>query len=176
MLHNLNADTELCSSLLPVEYRVIRFWGASCREMPSETTLFVFRISGAAELRRGTSKFALEHAVEGCFRCIADRGGDLADVRIGRHKPIRSQLEPPPCEIRHGRLAQKVTKALGESGARNPDLMGEVRDGPMVSRVFVEQRERFADHGIACSPKPSLVLIRQVLNETPQSFDEKNFR
>ena len=51
-------------------------------EMPSETSLFVSQISGAAELRGRTSKFALEHAVERCFRCIADLGRDLADVRF----------------------------------------------------------------------------------------------
>ena len=58
--------------------------------MLSETTLFVSPITGAAELCGGTSKFALEHAVERRFRCIADLSRDLADVRIGRLKYFRS--------------------------------------------------------------------------------------
>lgn len=138
--------------------------------------LFFSEVTRAAKLRGRTSKFPLEYAVEGCFRGIADRGCNLADVRTGRLEHFRSQFEPPPREICHGRLAQKVTKALRESRARNADLVGELGDGPGVRRVLMQQRERFTDHGIACSGEPSLLPIRQVVDETPQRLDEQNFR
>src|SRR5262245_50932750 len=44
---------------------------------------------------------------------------------------LRSQPEPPTCEIRPGRLGQRVSKALSESRGRNHNLVGEVRDGPV---------------------------------------------
>ena len=50
--------------------------------MSSASSWFVSQSTGAAELRRRTSKFPLEHAVERRFRCIADLGRDLADVRV----------------------------------------------------------------------------------------------
>jgi hypothetical protein len=43
---------------------------------------FLLPGTGAAELRRRTSKFSLEYAVERRFRCIADFGRDLSDVRV----------------------------------------------------------------------------------------------
>src|SRR5262249_35065415 len=153
---------------------LLQFWRASSPGMPSETTFFVCHIT--AELCGRTSKFPLEHAVERRFRCIADLGCDLADVSIGRPKYFTSPLEPPPCQIRQWRRAEKGSKALSESGARNADLVGEVRDGPRARRVLMEEGERFADHGIARSGEPSLLLIRQVLSETPQRLDEQNLR
>ena len=69
-----------------------------------------------------------------------------------------------------------MTKALSKSRARNPDLMGEVRDGPRVRRVLMQKCERFTDHGIARTCKPALLLVRQVLDETPQSLNKQNFR
>jgi hypothetical protein len=68
-----------------------------------------------------------------------------------------------------------VTKALSKSRARNPDFVGEVRNRPRVRRGLMEQRKGFADHRIACSGEPSLLLIRQVLDETPQRLDDENF-
>jgi hypothetical protein len=59
-------------------------WRAS-PEIPSETTLFVSHLTGAAELRGRTSEFPLECTVERRFRGIADLGRNLEDVRIRRH-------------------------------------------------------------------------------------------
>jgi len=77
-----------------------------------------------------------------------------------------------------------VTKALSESRARNPDLVGEVRDSPRVRRVLMEERERFADHGIARSGEPSLLLSGGPKNllalsqyaAQPCRFDNQGFR
>jgi hypothetical protein len=36
-----------------------------------------------------------------------------------------------------------------------------------MRRVFMKKRQRFADHGIARTREPSLLLIRQVLESRP---------
>src|SRR5215471_1898511 len=105
----------------PVERSTQAAWLSSDEPPPpnclQRLLCLLWHVTGAAELRGRRSKFPLEHAVERRFRRIADVGRDLADVRIGRRQYFCSQLESPPCQIRHGRLAQKVTKVLSESRA-----------------------------------------------------------
>jgi hypothetical protein len=69
-----------------------------------------------------------------------------------------------------------VTKALNESRAGNPDLVGEGRDGPGTRRILMQQRESLADHRVACPGEPALLPIGQVLNETTQRLYEQNLR
>src|SRR5579871_5658820 len=69
-----------------------------------------------------------------------------------------------------------MAKALRKTRARDSDVVAEIGDGPRLSRPFVQQSESFADYRIASSSQPSLLVIRQLLDETSQSLDKQHLR
>ena len=79
---------------------------------------------------------------------------------------MRTQLQPPTCEVGHGRNAKEMPKALGQHRARNAHLPGQFGDGPRVGWLTMHQRERVADIRVARSGEPLSALFRSVFRNS----------
>src|SRR5690606_28029528 len=70
----------------------------------------------AAVLRRRLLEAALERAVEGRFRLVADLGRDLEHAAARRPQRFGPELEAPVRQIGHRRLPEVAREPLGQRG------------------------------------------------------------
>src|SRR5580765_5358834 len=96
-------------------------------------------------------KFALERAVERRLGCVTDLSGDLRDAVTGGREQLRTQLQPPMCEVGHRWHAEEMPEALGHHRARDSHPPGQFGDGPLVGWLTMYERERVADFRVAGS-------------------------
>ena len=58
-------------------------------------------------------KFTLEGTVKRRLGLVPDFGSDLRDAVTGGHKQLRTELQPPMCEVGHGWHAEEMSEAFG---------------------------------------------------------------
>src|SRR5262245_7169290 len=92
--------------------------------LPNDRCVLVFDKLFAIARRR-TAELALEGAIEGRLRIVADLGRNLLDRLAGRFQQTRGKLQTPARQIGERRIAQIARESLRKDRARRAGLGGQ---------------------------------------------------